>query len=62
MYFAFVYDGGSERRFYFVDDMLIRYINEKSETYDVEDADFCVQSASEYQNEAYEYRNVYIGE
>lgn len=62
LYFAFVYDGGSERRFYFVDDMLVRYINERSEIYDLEDADFYMQFASQYQNEAYEYRNVYLGE
>lgn len=53
LYFAFVYDGSSERRFYFVDDMLIRYINENSEIYDLEDADFYTQFASEYQREAY---------
>lgn len=54
--FAFVYDGGGEHRFYFVDDMLVRYINERSEIYDLEDADSYIQFASEYQNEAYEYQ------
>lgn len=37
------------------DDMLVRYINERSKIYDLEDADFYMQFASKYQNEAYEY-------
>lgn len=54
LYFTFVYDGESEQRFYFVDDMLIRYIDENSDIYDLEDADYYMQIASEYQDEAYQ--------
>ena len=62
LYFAFVYDEGSEHRFYFVDDMLVRYINEGSEIYDLEAADAYMEFASKYQSEAYEYQNVYLDE
>lgn len=39
LYFAFVFDGKEEHRLYFKEDQLIRYIDEKKNTYDYGDTD-----------------------
>ncbi|MCH5259361.1 MAG: hypothetical protein J1F18_06400 [Lachnospiraceae bacterium] len=39
LYFAFVFDGNEEHRLYFKEDQLIRYIDEKKNTYDYGDTD-----------------------
>lgn len=53
LYFAFVYNEDREQRFYFVKDMLVRYIDGQSEIYDLEDADFYMDFAMELQNDAF---------
>lgn len=53
LYFALVHNNNVENRFYFSDDMLIRYIDDKQVTYDLEDADAHIDAASGFQKEAY---------
>ena len=57
LYFAFVYNGDHEQRFYFVNNMLVRYIDEQSEIYDLEDADLYIDFAMELQNDAFQILN-----
>lgn len=53
LYFAFVYDENGENKLYFVNNMLVRYIDEESIVYNLEEADRYVDFASELLNEAY---------
>lgn len=53
LYFAFVYKKSAENRFYFLNDRLIRYIDENRETHDLEAADAYADAASGCQKEAY---------
>ncbi|MCM1088832.1 MAG: hypothetical protein NC419_11790 [Muribaculaceae bacterium] len=43
-----------EKRLYFVKNMLVRYIDEEAAVYDLEEADAYVDTASEFQREAYQ--------
>lgn len=54
LYFAFLYDGNGENTLYFVNNMLVRYIDEESVVYDLEDADRYVEDVSKFLNEAYQ--------
>lgn len=53
LYFAFVYKKSAENRFYFLNDRLIRYIDENRETHDLAAADGYAAAASGCQKEAY---------
>ena len=57
LYFAFVYKGTEEHRLYFYNEILIRYIDENSITYDLGDVEEYQDYATGWQSEAYSLMN-----
>lgn len=53
VYFVFVYKGSEEYRLYFLNDQLIRYIDEKSVTHDADEVKDYREYASKLQEEGY---------
>ena len=59
LYFAFVFNGSEEHRFYFKEDQLIRYIDDNKNAYDYGDTDRFAEWSAPVLNEAYQLYDEY---